>query len=1000
MQKNYDIREIDDYEIHFKSLIGQGAHGKVYEGRKISENRIICVKVFYITEEKKEKIKREVAILEEMKKVTHQNIVKIYHVEEQNQRIYIFMEKCIENLEQKLQKIKKENKSFSVREILEISRQICRGYNEMRKKKIIHRDLKPENIVIGDDGQYKICDYGLSKTQFDLESIQKQTQVGTPLFVAPQIFEGKYSNKADIFSFGMMIYYITFQTSLFRVKSLNDIQEEYQKLQNGIIIPEISNQDDKKLSDELKSILQMTITYLEEDRIGWDQLTSILEDLDLKPQINTFTTKKNEQNEFGMQSSNHDYYNLPKVKKQTPDIIQYPYAMNQQIKEEVDNQQSIYFREEFENDNKNNNLNIQYQFKTNKQNQQDNNQQNQIIQQQSYQKQSNANFQDYQPDNYVKTFDDIDQDFKHEQDQKRIQDKNQNSQSQLGQQNVYDKIQQQQVQDFQYEKQNNSQYKVNQQKFLIQESINDLSISFHPQEFQKQTYIQNNNRIYQNRNQEEENQILYQNKQFKNKSTNQIINNVSLVESQTDLNLNSRKNIQKSQLTNNQKIYDQSQNNIQQKSSDRISYKNQQECLKNSIQQFKPDLEESSIQQNPDETQTINFSNFMEESQINMSKTNFQEIQTPEKSFNEMINLKNKNLIQNNQQYYPSKQDEQKEQIFNQQKIAQNQQKDSIQPVIQQSFQNLTKKEFYPQNQQVIIKKNQNQNNSSEFKNQEYKFNDNQKLIKQYEEEKLTNNDFQCVQNNMQQKRKLIKITEITQSSFDLKKIVLIIFAKIRFAENVFNSYQKLKTNQQLEKYQTLFEIFNYLLRQYQYSMIANIRLICMNDQNMNQSKLKKQLCLQIEGNKILDYQEQNQTQLKEINKIYCQKIEISAQASQELQNLFDKRINNSDLMELIRFVEKGDLFSYDSFIELYENYFQKIFQQVNKDSNFKVFLKQVLFQKERFIGFSIKFIKIDEEYPINNYKEIDIQMIDYLTDDEQLLQEYIKSYQMMRLKK
>lgn len=43
---NSDLRIIGDYEVHFNVFIGKGSYGTVYEGRIISLNRRICVKVF------------------------------------------------------------------------------------------------------------------------------------------------------------------------------------------------------------------------------------------------------------------------------------------------------------------------------------------------------------------------------------------------------------------------------------------------------------------------------------------------------------------------------------------------------------------------------------------------------------------------------------------------------------------------------------------------------------------------------------------------------------------------------------------------------------------------------------------------------------------------------------------------------------------------------------------------------------------------------------------
>jgi len=64
-----------------------------------------------------------------------------------------------------------------------------------------HRDLKQENILIHNN-QYKIADFGFSN-----DKKLMQTMLGTPLYMAPEIIEGKkYDNKVDIWSLGVILY--------------------------------------------------------------------------------------------------------------------------------------------------------------------------------------------------------------------------------------------------------------------------------------------------------------------------------------------------------------------------------------------------------------------------------------------------------------------------------------------------------------------------------------------------------------------------------------------------------------------------------------------------------------------------------------------------------------------------------------------------------------------------------------------------------------------------
>lgn len=70
---------------------------------------------------------------------------------------------------------------------------------------MIYRDLKPENIIVDAEGYLKIIDLGTAKI---LENHYRTfTTIGTPHYIAPEVFSGKgYSFMADLWSLGIIIY--------------------------------------------------------------------------------------------------------------------------------------------------------------------------------------------------------------------------------------------------------------------------------------------------------------------------------------------------------------------------------------------------------------------------------------------------------------------------------------------------------------------------------------------------------------------------------------------------------------------------------------------------------------------------------------------------------------------------------------------------------------------------------------------------------------------------
>jgi serine/threonine protein kinase len=76
----------------------------------------------------------------------------------------------------------------------------------MHKRKVIHRDLKLQNILLTKDGIIKIADFGFAK-DLSFQKNMANSYCGTPITMAPEIFEGKsYTFSADIWSLGCILY--------------------------------------------------------------------------------------------------------------------------------------------------------------------------------------------------------------------------------------------------------------------------------------------------------------------------------------------------------------------------------------------------------------------------------------------------------------------------------------------------------------------------------------------------------------------------------------------------------------------------------------------------------------------------------------------------------------------------------------------------------------------------------------------------------------------------
>lgn len=84
---------------------------------------------------------------------------------------------------------------------------IIRGmvYLHSRTPPVLHRDLNTKNLLVDDHWATKLGDFGLSRVKDDVNKMT--SNVGFLANIAPEVFKGeKYSEKADVFSFGMILY--------------------------------------------------------------------------------------------------------------------------------------------------------------------------------------------------------------------------------------------------------------------------------------------------------------------------------------------------------------------------------------------------------------------------------------------------------------------------------------------------------------------------------------------------------------------------------------------------------------------------------------------------------------------------------------------------------------------------------------------------------------------------------------------------------------------------
>ncbi|XVF31192.1 hypothetical protein REPUB_Repub16aG0124400 [Reevesia pubescens] len=190
----------------YNEILGKGASKTVYrafdeyEGIEVAWNQVKLYD-FLQSPEDLERLYCEIHLLKTLK---HKNIMKFYSswVDTANRNINFVTEMFTSGT---LRQYRLKHKRVNIRAVKNWCRQILRGllYLHNHDPPVIHRDLKCDNIFVnGNQGEVKIGDLGLAAI---LRKSHAAHCVGTPEFMAPEVYEEAYNELVDIYSFGMCI---------------------------------------------------------------------------------------------------------------------------------------------------------------------------------------------------------------------------------------------------------------------------------------------------------------------------------------------------------------------------------------------------------------------------------------------------------------------------------------------------------------------------------------------------------------------------------------------------------------------------------------------------------------------------------------------------------------------------------------------------------------------------------------------------------------------------
>lgn len=250
-------RSPDGRYLRYDVQLGRGAFKTVYkafderEGIEVAWNQIRSYDLGQGDGCMDQKLDNEIQVLKQLK---HKHIMTFYDswVDNANGTVNFITELFTSGT---LRQYRQRHKKISEGVLKRWAWQILQGlvYLHGHDPPIIHRDLKCDNIFVnGSAGQVSIGDLGLATL---VRHSTRQSCMGTPEFMAPELYEECYDEKADIYSFGMCM--LELATMEYPYSECCNPAQIYKRVSQGVYPEGLK----KVVDEDLRAFIQLCISH-------------------------------------------------------------------------------------------------------------------------------------------------------------------------------------------------------------------------------------------------------------------------------------------------------------------------------------------------------------------------------------------------------------------------------------------------------------------------------------------------------------------------------------------------------------------------------------------------------------------------------------------------------------------------------------------------------------------------------------------------------------------
>jgi serine/threonine protein kinase len=214
-------------EYRFLKRLGAGALGEVWKAEAPGGVEVAVKRLSRSLDS--DDAQQELQSLEHVKNLRHPYLAQIQNFWPHKGRLYIVMELADGSLEDRLEHYRKQGlPGIPPDELLGYMREAAEALDYLHTANVHHRDIKPANILLL-NGHVKVADFGLARPLQSERSVVDATFCGTPAYMAPEVWDNKFSTHSDQWSLAVTYLELRLNRRFFKNRSLQGLMLEIRK---------------------------------------------------------------------------------------------------------------------------------------------------------------------------------------------------------------------------------------------------------------------------------------------------------------------------------------------------------------------------------------------------------------------------------------------------------------------------------------------------------------------------------------------------------------------------------------------------------------------------------------------------------------------------------------------------------------------------------------------------------------------------------------------------